>query len=342
MKLYPDKLAEHLARGPLAPVYLLAGDEPLQLAEAADAVRATARRDGHNAREVFFAERGFDWQDLRAAGESLSLFAERRVIELRLPTGKPGDAGAKLLSELAARPPEDTVLLIISGRVDKKNKWVGALEKAGVFVEIWPIEAAQLPRWIHDRMARAGLAADRDAAQLLADRVEGNLLAAAQEIDKLALLLDSRRADTEAVREAVADSARFDIFQLADAALAGDAVRALRMLDALRSEGVEAVLVSWVLAKEIRALAEMSFKVASGQSPERASANVWPKKRQGVVAGALQRFPVKVWERLLLEVALIDRQVKGMRRGDAWRNLERLVAAMAGKPLSRPATRAAG
>ncbi|HEX7046443.1 MAG TPA: DNA polymerase III subunit delta [Gammaproteobacteria bacterium] len=336
MKLYADKLAAHLARGPLAPIYLLGGDEPLQLGEAADAVRAAARRDGYASREVFFVERGFDWQSLRAAGESLSLFAEKRLLELRLPTGKPGDAGAKVLSEFAARPPEDTVLMIVSGKVDKKNKWVGALEKAGVLVEVWPIDAAQLPRWIEGRMSGAGLAADREAAQLLADRVEGNLLAAAQEIDKLALLVEGNRANADAVRDAVADSARFDIFQLADAALAGDAVRALRMLDALRTEGAEAVLVVWALARDVRMLAEMSFKVAGGQSPDRIAASVWPKKRQPIVARALQRHSVKAWERLLLEVALIDRQVKGMRRGDAWQNIERLVAAMAGKPLAQP------
>src|SRR5690606_5534353 len=194
------------------------------------------------------------------------------------------------LQEMAARPPQDTVLLVISGKVDKKNKWVGALEGTGVFVEFWPIEAAQLPRWIEARMARAGLAADREAAQLLADRVEGNLLAAAQEIDKLALLVEGSRADAEAVRNAVTDSARFDIFQLADAALAADAARALRMLDALRTEGAEAVLVCWALAREIRMLAEMAFKVAGGQSPERVTASVWPKKRQPVVARALQRL----------------------------------------------------
>lgn len=335
MKLYADKLKAHLARGPLAPVWLIAGDEPLQVGEAADAVRAAARREGYSSRDVFFVERGFDWQSLRAAGMSLSLFAEKRLLELRLPTGKPGDVGAKVLAEFAATPPEDTVLLVISGKVDKKNKWVGALEKAGVLVEAWPVDAAQLPRWIADRMAAAGLASDREAAQLLADRVEGNLLAAAQEIDKLALLLEGSPADVEAVRDAVANSARFDIFQLADAAAAGDAARALRMLDALRAEGAEAVLVGWALAREIRMLAEMSFKVAGGQSPESVSASVWPKKRQPVVARALQRLPVKAWERLLLEVALIDRQVKGMRRGDAWQNIERLVAAMAGEPLAR-------
>ncbi|HLU62126.1 MAG TPA: DNA polymerase III subunit delta, partial [Gammaproteobacteria bacterium] len=245
-------------------------------------------------------------------------------------------AGAAMLTEFAARPPEDTVLLVISARVDKKNKWVGALEKAGVFIEFWPIEAAQLPRWIEARMASRGLAADREAAQLLADRVEGNLLAAAQEIDKLALLV-SGKADAEAVREAVADSARFDIFQLTDAALAGDAPRALRMLGALRGEGVEPVLVIWALAREIRQLAEMAFKVAGGTPAARVAGNVWPKKRQPLFVRALERLPVKAWERLLLEAALVDRQVKGARPGDAWQSLERLVAAMAGSPLSRGA-----
>lgn len=340
MKLYPDKLASHLNSASLAPIYLLSGDEPLQVGEAADAVRAAARERGYASREVFFVERSFDWQALRSAGESLSLFAEKRVLELRLPTGKPGDVGAKMLVEFAERPPEDTVLLVISGKVDKKNKWVKALENAGVFVEYWPLDIAQLPRWIEERMARAGIAADREAAQLLADRVEGNLLAAAQEIDKLALLLAGSRADAQAVRGAVADSARFDIFQLADVALAGDAARALRMLDALRAEGMEPVLVGWSLAREIRMLAEMSFKVAGGLSADRASANVWPKKRQPIVARALQRFPVRAWERLLLEVALVDRQIKGMRRGDPWQNIERLVSAMAGKPLSQPARQA--
>lgn len=341
MKLFPEKFAAHLQAGNLASIYLLAGDEPLQVGEAADAVRDVARRNGYASREVFFVERGFDWQALRSAGESLSLFAEKRVLELRLPTGKPGDVGAKMLVEFAERPPEDTILLVTSGKVDKKNKWVGALEKAGVFVEYWPLDAARLPQWIEDRMARAGIASDREAARLLADRVEGNLLAAAQEIDKLALLLAGSSADANAVREAVADSARFDVFQLADVALSGDAARSLRMLDALRAEGVEAVLVSWSLAREIRLLAELAFKVAGGQSAERASAGVWPKKKQPMVIRALQRFPVKAWERLLLEVALVDRQIKGMRRGDPWQNIERLVAAMAGKPLSITAGRTA-
>lgn len=341
MKLYPEKLAAHLKQGSLASVYLLSGDEPLQLGEAADAVRAAARQQGFDSREVFFAERGFDWMALRSAAESLSLFAEKRLLELRLPTGKPGDAGARVLTEFVERPPEDTVLLVISGRVDKKNKWVGALERAGVMVEYWPLDAAQLPRWIEDRLASRGLAADREAAQLLADRVEGNLLAAAQEIDKLVLLVDGGRTDADAVRAAVADSARFDIFQLTDTALAGDATRALRMLEALRAEGVDAVLVIWALAKEIRALAEMAFKVAGGQAAARVSAGAWPRKRQPLVARALERLPVKAWERLLLEAALIDRQIKGARRGDPWQGLERLVAAMAGKPLSRPAARRA-
>ena len=333
MKLYPEKLAGHLAAGKLAPVYVVAGDEPLQVGEAADAIRAAARQQGFLSREVFFAERGFDWQGLAAAGDSMSLFAERRILELRLPTGKPGDAGAKALVELAQRPPEDAILLVVSGRIERAPKWKMALEKAGVLVEFWPIEPAQLPGWIMQRMQNAGLAADREAAQLLADRVEGNLLAAAQEIDKLALLLDGQQASAEAIRQAVADSARFDVFQLVDAALIGDANRALRILTGLQGEGLDPVLVTWALAREIRSLTDMAYRLASGEPRSAVLAKVWPKKRQPVVERALKRLDVRQLEKLLLETALVDRCVKGVGKGQPWPRLERLVAALAGKPL---------
>lgn len=334
MKLYPEKLPEQLSRGALAPVYLIAGDEPFQVGEAADAVRAAARAQGFDNREVFFAERGFDWNTLAAASASMSLFAEKRLLEVRLPTGKPGDAGAKALMEFAERPPEDTVLMVLSARVDKRAKWVTALEKAGALVEIWPIERERLPGWIQQRLKKAGLNADREAAQLLADRVEGNLLAAAQEIDKLVLLLNGKTATAEAVRAAVSDSARYDVFDLVDAALAGQAGRALHILDGLRSEGVEPVLIVWALAREIRNNLSLAFRVASGESVSRVTAEIWPKKRQPVVARALERANVRQWERLLLEAALADRKVKGASRGDAWAALERLVAALSGQVLT--------
>ncbi|MDX1443988.1 MAG: DNA polymerase III subunit delta [Gammaproteobacteria bacterium] len=333
MKLYPEKLPAHLASGKLAPIYVLAGDEPLQVGEAADAVRAAAKEQGYLSREVFFAERGFDWQGLAAAGDSMSLFAEKRILELRLPTGKPGDAGAKALADLAARPPEDTILIVVAGRIERAPKWKTALEKAGVLVEFWPVDAAKLPGWIMQRMQAAGLAADREAAQLLADRVEGNLLAAAQEIDKLALLLQGQKASSEAIRQAVADSARFDVFQLVDAALTGDANRALRVLTGLQGEGLEPVLVTWALAREIRSLADMAYQLASGAPRNAVLGKVWPKKRQPVVERALQRLDVRQLEKLLLEAALVDRCVKGVGPGQPWPRLERLVAALAGKPL---------
>jgi DNA polymerase-3 subunit delta len=342
MKLYSDKLDTHLAQGiaqgKLAPIYVLAGDEPLQVGEAADAVRAAARKQGYASREVFFAERGFDWQGLAAAGDSMSLFAEQRILELRLPTGKPGDVGAKALTALAQRPPEDTILLIVSGRIEKSPKWKTALEKAGVLVEFWPVEVHALPSWIMQRMQSAGLVADREAAQLLADRVEGNLLAAAQEIDKLTLLIDGSQASANAIRQAVADSARFDVFQLVDAALVGDATRALRVLGGLQSEGLESVLVVWALARELRNLADMSWRLAAGEPRSKVLASVWPKKRQPVVERALKRLGVRQFEKLLLEVALVDRCVKGVGNGHPWSRLESLVAALAGKPLMAPLT----
>lgn len=337
MKLYPDKLSSHLTSGKLLPVYLVAGDEPLQVGESADAIRAAARADGFESREVFFAERGFDWQSLLSAGNAMSLFAERRILEVRLPTGKPGDAGGKALAELAANPPEDTLLLVVSARVDKKLKWVKALDSAGALVECWPLEPRDLPRWINERMRGAGLAADDDAAKMLAERVEGNLLAAKQEIDKLALLFEGSQARAEDIRDAVANSARFDVFALVDAALMGRADRALRILDGLREEGVEPVLIIWALSREIRNLTDMAFRVAKGESPNRVSAQVWPKKRAPLVERSLQRISHPAWNDLLLEAALADRKVKGVGsvegREAIWAALHRLTARLAGSPL---------
>ena len=238
-----DQFAAQL-KGDLAPVYFIYGDETLLVNECADAVRAAARQRGYSDRQVFSVESGFDWNSLLAASDSLSLFSERRILELRLPTGKPGKEGAGVLRAYAERPPEDTLLLVVSAKLEpaaRRSKWVRALDKAGVSVPVWPVEPAQLPAWIDRRMRAHGMQPSRDALQLLAERVEGNLLAADQEIEKLYLLHGSGSLDLETVTELVADSARYDIFGLVDAALAGDAVYAQRILGGLRAEGVEPV-----------------------------------------------------------------------------------------------------
>jgi DNA polymerase-3 subunit delta len=268
MKLAPAQLAKHL-QGSLAPVYVISGDDPLLCQEAADAIRSAARQQGFDERQVFSADANFDWGTLLQAGASMSLFAEKRLLELRLPSGKPGDKGAAALIEYCSRPAEDTLLLISLPKLDgsaQKTKWGKALVEGQdtQFIQIWPVDAAQLPQWIRQRLSQAGLSAQQDAVELIAARVEGNLLAAAQEIEKLKLMAEGGQITVETVQAAVADSARFDVFGLVDAVLNGEAAHALRMLEGLRGEGVEPPVILWALARELRLLANLSLQYSQG------------------------------------------------------------------------------
>jgi len=333
-----DQLAGHLQRG-LAPIYFIHGDETLLVNECADAVRAATREQGYADRQLFTVEAGFDWNSLLAASDSLSLFSEQRLLELRLPTGKPGKEGAAILADYAVRPAEDTVLLIVSAKLEpaaRRSKWVQALEKTGVSVAVWPVEVAQLPAWIDRRMRAHGMQADRDALQLLAERVEGNLLAAAQEIEKLYLLHGPGRLDLDAVTEMVTDSARYDVFGLVDTVLAGDAAHAQRVLAGLRAEGVEPVLVLWALSREVRTLAAMAKALAAGTALGKVLADyrVWDK-RKPVIGAALQRIPSRQWHKLLQHCAVIDRVIKGRAAGSSWDELLQLAFALAGVALVR-------
>jgi len=322
----------------LAPVWLITGDEPLQLDEAAAAIRGAARARGFSERELYSAETGFDWGQITAAAQSLSLFGERKLIELRLPSGKPGDAGSKALIGYCAAPPEENLLLVITGKLDKRDqssKWFQALDQAGVVVQVWPVEPRALPAWVERRMRLAGLEPTREAAQLLAERAEGNLLAAAQEVEKLRLLLgEGARIDLEAVRSAVVESARFNVFELADAALLGDAPRTARMVAGLRAEGSEPPVVLWALAREIRTLASIAGEVARGTAPDQAIAQkgVWAKRRP-LFATALERYGVNGWRRLLRRAQRIDRIIKGAQPGNAWDELVQLALLVAGVRL---------
>ncbi|HKJ76840.1 MAG TPA: DNA polymerase III subunit delta, partial [Gammaproteobacteria bacterium] len=310
------------------------GDEPLQVTEAADAIRAAAREAGHGERQVFHVESGFDWDQLAAAADNLSLFAERRLLELRMPTGKPGDAGSKALTAYAANAPEDTVLLITAGRLDKRqqqSKWFKALESAGVVVQVWPVDAKALPGWVAERMRSRGLQPNQEAARLLAEKVEGNLLAAAQEVEKLALLYGEAEVDEAAVAAAVSDSSRYDVFELVDTALSGDAARVVRVVDGLRGEGTEPTLVLWALGREVRALAAMAAEVAGGAGPDAVMGKhqVW-SRRKGPVGAALKRAGPNRWRGLLQRAARADRIIKGAEWGNAWEELLQLALLMAG------------
>jgi len=325
VKLSVDNLSGHLARD-LKPAYLISGDEPLLAGESADAVRRKARAAGFTERQVFFAERGFDWNELRAESQALSLFAERRILEVRLPTGKPGD-GAELLEALVTQPPPDQLLLVISGKLERatlQSPWVKAFERHGVWVQVWPIDVARLPEWITQRLRRHQLEPDAEAARILAERVEGNLLAAQQEIEKLALLMPPGPVDATSLAHFVADSARYDVFQLTEAALRGDAGRALRILDGLRGEGVEATLVLWALSREIRALWKR-LRVDSVGGTAQGSQRPNPAPEQ-----ALSRAQQLSMRELIQQAVQVDRTIKGRAKGDPWDALERLVSRLAG------------
>lgn len=340
MKLSPAQLGKHL-QGSLAPVYVVCGDEHLLCQEACDAIRAATRAQGFSERQVFHVETGFDWGQLIEAGASLSLFAEKRLIELRIPNGKPGDKGAAALLDYLARPADDTVLLISLPKLDgstQKTKWAKALieGKNAQFLQIWPVDAAQLPQWIRQRLAQAGLAADQQAVELIAARVEGNLLAAAQEIEKLKLLAEGGQVTVETVQAAVADSARYDVFGLIDAALLGQPEHVLRMLDGLRGEGVEAPVILWAVAREVRQLANIAQQYAQGTPLDRAFSQARPpvwEKRKPLVSRALQRHDAQGWQRLLMAAQGIDEQIKGQAEGDPWIGLSRLCLALSGRRI---------
>jgi len=321
LKVQADQLTSHL-KNELAPCYLVSGDEPLLVDEALDAIRAAARADGFTSRDVFVATTGFDWSQLAASGANLSLFAEKRIVELRLPTGKPGRAGGQAIVDFLDQLGPELMLVVITPRLDRKTastKWVKAVEARAVHVPVWPVDIRRLPRWIEQRMRRAGLEPSRNVTSMLAERVEGNLLAASQEVEKLRLLLGEGPVSVEDVGKAVADSSRYDVFKLADAALAGDGKRAIRILNGLEDEGVEPVIVIWSLTRELRVLARIAAEVGrrGDLGAAMSKARVW-RNRQALVRGAVGRHSAADVLRLLKATGRADACAKGQAPGDPW------------------------
>ena len=335
-QLRPDQLAAHLKQN-LLPVYFVHGDEPLQVAECTDLIRAAARQQGYTDRQVFSVERGFDWESLRAAADSLSLFSEQRILELRMPNGKPGDKGGRALRGYTDQLPADTLLLITSGKLEpaaRRSKWVQLLESAGASIAVWPIDAGQLPAWINRRMRDKGLQPDAEAVQILADRVEGNLMACAQEIEKLCLLQEPGPVNASTVEDAVVRSARYDVFGLVDAALLGQVARSQKMLSGLRAEGIEPTVVLWALSRELRSLASMAAELKKSVAITQvlAAARVWDKRKAAVTA-ALQRISHNKTQSLLRRCGQLDRVIKGRAPGSSWDELLQLTLQIAGVRL---------
>jgi DNA polymerase-3 subunit delta len=326
MRIQAEHVARTLEKG-LAPAWLIAGDEALLTGEAADAVRAKARAAGYTGRELYVTDRGFDWSEIASASRTQSLFAERRILEIRMPTPRPGKEGGAALAALVADPGPDNLVLVVTARPEKEtwaSAWFKAFEKQGVVVLPQPVEIGRLPQWIAGRGAKLGLRFETGAAELLAERVEGNLLAAQQEIEKLALLQKDGAVTMDGVQAAVANSARYDVFQLAEAALGGDAARSLRILEGLRAEGAEPPLVLWALCRELRALADLrhgASKPAYGAAAERHAA---------LVERAARRIGCEPIEPWFEAAARVDRQAKGQAPGQAWTTLTGLVAALSG------------
>ena len=327
MKLRADQLEAALQR-PLSPIWLISGDEPLLTDEAAAQVRTAARVQGYLERQSWQAETDFNWREWLASFDSLSLFSSRRLVEMRLPTGKPGIEGGKTLESWAANPPADTVLLLTAPRLDKaalSTKWATAVERAGVLLPTTPPTIERLPDWISERLARHKLHADRDALAWLVARVEGNLLAAHQEIEKLALLVPPGEITLETLRGAVADVARYDVSDLSDAFLKGDAARFCRVLDGLRNEGEALVLILTVLGNEIRTLYRIHAGLAQGRRmPELLkAAGVWDS-RQALIERALKRAGPNKMAWAMRGLSRLDRAAKGLLREDTWDELKQL------------------
>ena len=320
---------------PLKPLYVIHGEEDLLRVEALDVLRQAARQQGYLNREVYSADSAsFDWQELLHAAGSMGLFADLKLLEIHIPGGKPGKAGGDALQELAGRLPEDTAVVLMLPKLERAQmqaKWFAALAKHGVVLEAKAVSGAALPQWIQGRLKQAGLEIEADALSLFAERVEGNLLAAKQEIDKLALLHPRGHllnvADAEA---AVANVARFDVFQLAGAWMSGDAARTARLLEGLEADGEEPVMLLWALAEDIRTLIRLTAALKQGQSVQsvRNSLRLWGDK-QTLAPMAVRRISITRSLSALQDCATIDCTIMGAEAVNAWAEFKHLTLELA-------------
>ena len=332
-KLRPEQLTKH-CQSALAPVYIISGEETLLLQEACDQIRAAATAQGYSERERYYGD-AIDWQALLSSAGNMSLFAERKLIDVQLYKSKLNEEGNRALQAYGADLPEDTILLLSAPKLDgsaQKSKWFKALSSQAVFIQIWPVNAAALPRWIDQRLAQAKLKASSEAIDILAAKVEGNLLAASQEIEKLKLLVNKDSViDTSTMANLVGDSARYDVFGLTDKALAGNTEAAVNTLNGLHGEGTDAVIILWALTRDIRLIANIHERMSQGR-PQNLVLNelkVWDK-RKPQVSSAVQRISSRHAQHLLRKANGVDQAIKGMRKADPWAELKDLVLHLSG------------
>ncbi len=321
MQLSCESLPGHLSSG-LKPLYVVYGDAPLLVNEATDSIRAAARRAGYTERDILTAEQHFKWDELKNCTRSLSLFAERKIVDLRIPSGKPGTEGGIALQNHVAAMSDEVLTLITLPKLDwtvQKTQWFSALERSGVMICADDIPRSQLPQWLALRLGRQQQSTDAATLDFLADRCEGNLLAAFQEIQKLGLLFPAGELGFEQVKESVMDVARYDIFKLSEAMLSGDAARFAHILDGLRAEGTATVLILWAVSEEIRTLGKLLYAMQNGGNLRDAMRDARVRRdKQSMIERAARRLKPEHIERALLHAARLDKTIKGLRSGDVW------------------------
>lgn len=337
MKIKPEQLAGQLKKS-LAPIYLITGDEPLLSEESSDLVRSTLTAQGFSEREVMHVDASFNWEYLLECANALSLFAEKKIIELRLGSQKLNKSASQILQQYLANPAPDNIILVLADKMDsstKKSAWFKAVEQTGVVVEIWPVDSTQLPQWLKNRAAGLGLSLERDAVQLLCDRVEGNLLAAKQELDKLSLLFPGQTLTADTVIDAVSDSSRYDIYGLTDAAVQGQAGRTQKILQVLRQEGTEPPVILWALSREIRTVLSIQQGLNNGVPYDSLCQRerIWGKRKQQMRQAANRSSAVLLMS-LLERCFAVDQMIKGARSGDPWLELSSISLSLSGRGLS--------
>ncbi len=340
-KLRLDQVKSSLAKS-IAPIYLVTGDETLLVQEASDHIRHAAQQQNFLERELHHTDAGFQWDTLTNSANSLSLFADKKIIEIRVHNGKPGDAGSKAIVQYCDNADSENLLLLIMPKIDKRtqnSKWFKAIDTCGSVVTIWPISPQQLPHWVEQRMQAQGLSADRDAIEILCAKIEGNLLAAVQEIEKLKLISENKHISAQTMADAVTDSARYDVFSLVDKALTGDSRAAIHTLHGLRAEGTEPTLVLWALSREIRTLTLIKESMENGKSFDFCAkqAGVWDT-RKAVLKHAVYRLSARQLHMLIRKSGQADKMIKGIVRGDVWNVLVDIILSLTGTDALSPRT----